>query len=502
MDEHAILHPLSRWRFYWECLRYATGGAWGRSGDVSLIASLALPSWKGFFPSSYAIFESYLSVHHLSADILLWKLPLWAGGSILVLRLIAAPFFLYSNKRSASDGVSLQRTETENEAPDILLELAATRPVGADLYAAVSISICNAVDVGAMNVQIDSIESGVWEAGFNFGDPETPPGPILTSTTLVFELVPYIQGKAKVSAFPVVEYRGIAGRMLREGGTVLGLWWLLERVVEHNKYTALSALPSDASPLNRDITAAAAEREPFDVPIRVTYWNRKVTRQWERVETLRYNPVSRRAHIRRHGPPAEIAVTRQIVTADPPDVTLAGTFPGKFSLHARGHACEIRTGPIVLASSIVGTVKDGDVTRNERMPRYTLEFPVVSDLHDGETEVVPALFCGEGYSRGAWPEKESNRTGMAEFLRMAEYLRRVEIGEPDTKTSTDAQITDFAERIRRPLTIGFDITFWNSDHSIQWKRSELLVYEPLNGAAFVRHAGTPERLVASAERRL
>jgi len=184
--------------------------------------------------------------------------------------------------------------------------------------------------------------------------------------------------------------------------------------------------------------------------------------------------------------------------ADTPDVTLTGTFPGILFLCARGHVCEIRTGPIILESAVIGTLTDNGRTMREVSQHYAIEFPVVGDLGDGEKALaIPTLFCGEGYSRSNWPEKESGSTGMAEFFRMAAYIRRVKIGEPDTNTCTDAEINDFAERIRQELTFKFDITFWNSDHTQQWKRSELLVHEPTTGTAFVRHAGTPERLVGS-----
>jgi hypothetical protein len=101
MPECKIRHPLKWWGFYWECLRFATGGAWGRSGDASLLASLALPAWKALSPVSYAAFAAYLSLHHLNADILSWKLPLWVGGTILGLRILSAPFFIYRGKPSA-----------------------------------------------------------------------------------------------------------------------------------------------------------------------------------------------------------------------------------------------------------------------------------------------------------------------------------------------------------------------------------------------------------------
>lgn len=185
--------------------------------------------------------------------------------------------------------------------------------------------------------------------------------------------------------------------------------------------------------------------------------------------------------------------------AHAPDVTMQGRYPSHhFTLHARGHACEIRTGPIIIESAIVGTMKDGERTMQEVSQRYEIEFPVVGDLRDGDKEVVEAsLFCGEGYNRSAWPERESKRTGMAEFFRWAEYVRRVKIGEPDVNTCTDAEMNDFAERIRSPLAFSFEITFWNAEHTQQWKRVEVLIYEPPAGTAFVRHGGVPEPLFSA-----
>ncbi|MCU1350465.1 MAG: hypothetical protein JWO56_3495, partial [Acidobacteria bacterium] len=89
-----------------------------------------------------------------------------------------------------------------DDAPDILLELSATRASNADLYKAIPISVYSAVDVVAMNVQIDPVESGVWHGGNYGGDTDTAAGPILCNTRLVFELVAHIPGNTKVSVFP------------------------------------------------------------------------------------------------------------------------------------------------------------------------------------------------------------------------------------------------------------------------------------------------------------
>ncbi|HEV8435850.1 MAG TPA: hypothetical protein VGR95_20745 [Thermoanaerobaculia bacterium] len=200
------------------------------------------------------------------------------------------------------------------------------------------------------------------------------------------------------------------------------------------------------------------------------------------------------------GNPSLWIARQEVMATDALDVTLEGTYPNAFTLRARGNVREIRTGPLVIESAVVGTKKDGEWTIREVSPRYTIEFPVVGSIRDGEEPVVQAsLLCGEGYSRGAWPEKESGRTGLAEFFRWAERLRRVKIGEPDVNTCTEAEMDDFARQIRQELTFCFDISFWNYEHTDPWKRSEVLVYEPETGRAYARPVGKPERLVASTE---
>lgn len=178
-----------------------------------------------------------------------------------------------------------------------------------------------------------------------------------------------------------------------------------------------------------------------------------------------------------------------------PNVWLEGPVGNIFTIRVRGHASEIRTGPIVTESAIARVRRRDGETIQEWSPRHTLEFPLVGDLCDGEREIAPILLCGEGYSQSTWPEKlPGTRSGLAQFFQNAESLRRIEIGEPDENT-TDAEKNDFAERIRRPLSFRFEITFWNEQRQ-QWKRSELLVYEPTTGAAFVRHSGAVPLLVS------
>jgi hypothetical protein len=199
--------------------------------------------------------------------------------------------------------------QTDNhDTPDILLELSETRGNATDLYDAIPIVVYNAINV-AMNVQIASVESGVWYAGHGSGDVDATPVPILENTRLTFELIPHIQSNARVSVFPKIDSQYLTESMLREAGATLGIWWLLDRISEHKKHVAKSALPSDASQFALGTAEVDAGCEPFELSLRVTYWNAPLTRQWERVETLHYHPVTRRAQISRHSAPVEITTT-------------------------------------------------------------------------------------------------------------------------------------------------------------------------------------------------
>jgi len=192
----------------------------------------------------------------------------------------------------------------------------------------------------------------------------------------------------------------------------------------------------------------------------------------------------------------ELADQLPISQADQPDVYLEGTFPGTLALHARGHASEIRTGPIVMESLVIkgSTVQFGERTVNVRSQQYTIEFPVVSDLEDKEKDVVPSLLVGFGPGRSGWPVPGQS---LAEFFRMAMVIREAEIGRPDIHTATEEELEAFVQQRNLPLTFDFDITYWNSEHTQHWVRHESLVYEPQRSAAFVRHAGRPELLLES-----
>ena len=179
------------------------------------------------------------------------------------------------------------------------------------------------------------------------------------------------------------------------------------------------------------------------------------------------------------------------------DVRLEGEFPGAFALHAHGDACEIRISPITIDATIIGTDEGHPLI----YPRQTLEFPIVSGLRDGALPIEPTLLSWEGYGRSSstWP-KSGTAEAMKQFLHALWLVRRYRaaqsvLGHDDidfrNNQFNDAELELFAERMRQPYEIAFDITYWNSDRTLNWKRTEQLVFEPPTNTAFVRHAGRP-----------
>lgn len=186
--------------------------------------------------------------------------------------------------------------------------------------------------------------------------------------------------------------------------------------------------------------------------------------------------------------PFRIYRDKPAAVAGAPDVRLEGAFPGTFALHAYGHACEIRTGPIVIEAAVVATERHGEQIMPVWHPRCTIEFRVVSDLRDGHSVTVePTLFYDEGYDPPIpWPDTAPAAV-MLEFFHTAKLARR---GVWPDKLS-ESELDAILERSKQPFHISFDITFWNVEHTQQWKRSEVLVYEPQPDRAFVRHGGVP-----------
>lgn len=183
------------------------------------------------------------------------------------------------------------------------------------------------------------------------------------------------------------------------------------------------------------------------------------------------------------------------------DVRLEGTFSGTFSLHAHGDACEIRIGPIAIDASRIGTQRDGQVTGLLIYPRQTLEFPIVSGLRDSVLPLEPILLSWEGHGRSSstWP-KPGTAEAMKQFLHALWLVGRYRaaqsvLGHDDidfrSNQFDDAELELFTERLQQPSEIAFDITYWNSERTLNWKRTEQLVFEPPTNTAFVRHVGRP-----------
>lgn len=187
-----------------------------------------------------------------------------------------------------------------------------------------------------------------------------------------------------------------------------------------------------------------------------------------------------------------LAVT---TAAASPDVRLEGTFPGTFLLHAHGHACEIRTGPIIIDQAVLSIERRGEQITRTVYPRTTLQFPIVSDLRNGSKEVELALL----YDESRWPEP-GTAAAMTEFIRALQLVRRYQAArsvlgrddvDRDFSALSIAELESIGDRMRQPTQIAFDITYWNSERTRQWRRSELLVYEPERETAFIRHSGSP-----------
>lgn len=202
-------------------------------------------------------------------------------------------------------------------------------------------------------------------------------------------------------------------------------------------------------------------------------------------------------------PTQELTISRQFYNWPSPeanetlDVRLEGTFPGTFALHASGHACEIRISPIAIEATRIGT----DEGRPLIYPRQTLEFQIVSGLRDSVLPLEPTLLSWEGHGRSSstWP-RPGTAEAMKQFLHALWLVRRYRaaqsvLGHDDidfrSNQFNDAELELFTERLQQPSEIAFDISYWNSERTLNWKRTEQLVFEPQTNTAFVRHVGKP-----------
>lgn len=154
-----------------------------------------------------------------------------------------------------------------------------------------------------------------------------------------------------------------------------------------------------------------------------------------------------------------------------------------FMLQAVGDACEIRIGPIAIEATRIGT-DDGHPLI---YPRQTIEFQPapVPGLRDGSMTVVPLLLSWESYGRAAsrWPGDAGD--SMKRFIHAIWLVRRYRaaqsvLGRDDIdfrgSEFKDAELDVSTERLRQPFEIRFDFTYWNSEHTQQWRRTETFVY--------------------------
>jgi hypothetical protein len=190
-----------------------------------------------------------------------------------------------------------QAAVAQADAPDVMLELNVVRDAY-DSNESVPIVVYNATSEVAMNIQIDPIESGDWENSWLIIDGKRVPSCV--NTRFRFDPVPNLSND-RVPAFPIPASTNILQEnMFKVGGTVLGLWWFIDASISHLKHEARQRENLADDELATTMTWA----DPVDFPLRLTYWDRRRTRQWERVETLHYDPRTLRAYIS-HGQATE-----------------------------------------------------------------------------------------------------------------------------------------------------------------------------------------------------
>ena len=123
-------HPLKWWQFYVACLVYTTSGVVGAIGDTGTILGGALYLLRRGDPAAYARIVAGLSSLGSSEDLPI-TIPLGIGGSILLARLLIAPFAIYREKPTPENTGQTLRNKTLRLAEEISQFVAmcrATRP--------------------------------------------------------------------------------------------------------------------------------------------------------------------------------------------------------------------------------------------------------------------------------------------------------------------------------------------------------------------------------------
>jgi hypothetical protein len=87
----------------------------------------------------------------------------------------------------------------------------------------------------------------------------------------------------------------------------------LKALIKRRSYekTQILAQPNDTATPQEVLSymdeLLQTQRTPIDVPITLTYIDRSLTRKWQRIETLRYDPATGHAYME-HGKPREITM--------------------------------------------------------------------------------------------------------------------------------------------------------------------------------------------------
>ena len=260
--------------------RVSSAGMWSRRIAASIYFGIALTVALFIVPPR--LLEDYPALRI-------------AGWAIVVLCLVGSGYEWWWRKDEVAPGAE----------PDVLLELQTQRK-RADSYEAVSLLAYNdSADATAMHVEIATMSSGNWHAGYYGGDDATPAGPVLVSTLIRFDPISHIKPKERAEATPILASRSAQEGLLTAAGTSLGLWWFVDAARRHREYDKLSALPPTVSLAERGRATEQLRRAPIDIPVRVWYGDREQKRRWERHETLRYDPATLRAYIV-HGERREI----------------------------------------------------------------------------------------------------------------------------------------------------------------------------------------------------
>jgi hypothetical protein len=102
-------------RFGKTWLKVALGGVWGRIGDVATALGLIVPAISASKPDWW---KHVIAALHVSGnEALLWEASVAVGGSILLVRLVLAPFWIVRTERleAAASREALERSAVEGK---------------------------------------------------------------------------------------------------------------------------------------------------------------------------------------------------------------------------------------------------------------------------------------------------------------------------------------------------------------------------------------------------